>query len=100
MSQYTVYIKPDTFQEIKNIPGNMRQRVRRAIGDLADNPRPSNSKMLDLPNFEAELWRIRLDDWRIVYAIAEADRIVDVLAVRKRPPYNYEDLETLLEDLE
>jgi len=100
VSLYTVYITPDTFQEIKNIPGNMRQRVRRSIRDLADNPRPSNSKMLDLPNFEAELWRIRLDDWRIVYAIAEADRIVDVLGVRKCPPYNYEDLETLLEDLE
>ena len=58
MSRYTVYITPSTFQEIKNIPGNIRQRVRRAIRDLVDNPRPPDGKMLNVPNFKAELWRI------------------------------------------
>jgi mRNA interferase RelE/StbE len=33
-----------------------------------------------------------------VYAITEADEAVDVLAVRKRPPYDYGDLESLLKD--
>ena len=42
--------------------------------------------------------RLRLDRWRIVYAITEADEVVDVLAVRKRPPYDYGDLESLLKD--
>ena len=56
--------------------------------------------MLDVPNFDPELRRLRLDNWRIVYAITEADKIVDVLAVRKRPPYDYEDLQTLLGDFE
>jgi len=37
-----------------------------------------------------------MDRWRLIYAISEADRIVDVLAVRKRPPYDYGDLATLL----
>jgi mRNA interferase RelE/StbE len=32
-----------------------------------------------------------------VYAVTEAERAVDVLAVRKRPPYDYGDLEELLE---
>ena len=100
MSRYRVYITPDTFQEIKNIPGNIRQRVRKAIRDFADNPRPSDSKMLDAPNFEPELRRLRLDNWRIVYAITESDKIVDVLTVRKRPPYDYEDLKKLLGDFE
>ncbi len=100
MSAYTVYITPDTFQKIKNFPANIRQRVRKTIRDFADNPRLSDSKMLEVPNFEAELRRLRLDNWRIVYAITEADKIVDVLTVRKRPPYDYEDLETLLENFE
>jgi len=43
-----------------------------------------------------ELRRIRLDRWRIVYIINEDDESVDVLAVRKRPPYDYGDLSTLL----
>jgi mRNA interferase RelE/StbE len=99
VSNYTVYITPQAFQEIKSLPGNIRQRVRQAIRNLAENPRPSQSKQLDIP-FELDLWRLRIDNWRIVYGITEADKIVDILTVRKRPPYNYEDLETLLTDVE
>jgi mRNA interferase RelE/StbE len=46
------------------------------------------------------LRRLRIERWRIVYAITEAGRYVDVLAIRKRPPYDYGDLERLLADLE
>jgi len=31
-----------------------------------------------------------------VYAVTEADKTIDVLAVRKRPPYDYGDLDQLL----
>ncbi|MEQ8468686.1 type II toxin-antitoxin system RelE family toxin [Coleofasciculus sp. E1-EBD-02] len=78
----------------------LKQRIRRVIGELADNSRPPQSKMLNLPDVEAEVWRLRLDNWRLLYAIAETDKIIDVLAIRKRPPYDYGDLETLLEELE
>ncbi|GAB4174679.1 MAG: hypothetical protein Fur006_04640 [Coleofasciculaceae cyanobacterium] len=100
MSRYTVYVTPETFQAIKELPGNIRQRIRREIQGLSDNPRPFQSKRLDLPDVEAEVWRLRLDNRRILYAIDEFQGIVDVLAVRKRPPYDYGDLEELLEDLE
>jgi mRNA interferase RelE/StbE len=42
---------------------------------------------------------LRLDRWRIVYAISDEAAMVDVLAVRKRPPYDYGDLEGLLNSL-
>lgn len=100
MSGYTVYVIPRTWQEMKNLPGNIRQRVKQTVEALADNPRPSKSKMLDVPNLELELRRLRLDRWRIVYAITEADKIIDVLTVRKRPPYDYGDLEELLQELQ
>ena len=77
MSRYTVYITPDTFKDIKKLPGNIRQRIRKAIRDLADNPRPPQSKMLHVRDLEPELWRLRLDNWRIVYGITETDRVVD-----------------------
>jgi mRNA interferase RelE/StbE len=102
LSQYTVYVIPGAWKEIKSLPGNMRQRVRRTIDDLADNPHPPKSKQLDvsgLPDFEAELYRIQLDRWRVVYAITESENTIDVLTVRKRPPYDYGDLEKLIEEL-
>ena len=99
MSDYTIYVIPNTWKEIKELPGNVRQRVKRAIDRLADDPRPSQSKMLKVPDVEYELRRLRLDRWRIVYAITEVEKYVDVLAVRKRPPYDYGDLEALLEEI-
>lgn len=99
MSKYSVHITPEALSEIKDLPGHMRQRVKRAIDALADNPHPPDSKALHVPDIEFEVWRLRLDKWRIVYAVTEEDKAVDVLAVRKRPPYDYGDLEKLLADI-
>jgi mRNA interferase RelE/StbE len=100
VSQYTVYVTPHALREIRDLPGHMRQRVKRAIDELEDNPHPSGSQELEAPaDIEVELWRVRLDKWRIVYAITAAERVIDVLAVRKRPPYDYGDLETLLSEI-
>ena len=74
----------------------MRQRVRRAVDGLADDPHPPRSRRLRTERVTPELYRLRLDRWRIVYGITEEDKVVDVLAVRKRPPYDYGDLEELL----
>ncbi len=99
MSRYKVYVTPRALHEIKDLPGNMRQRVKRAVGNLADHPRPANSKVLNITNLEMELCRLRLDNWRIVYMITEIEKTVDVVAVRKRPPYDYGDLTNLLDEL-
>ena len=101
--KYKVYVLPQAWQEIKRLPGNMRQRVKRAIDGLRNNPRPPRSVRLDmsgLPEIDIELRRLRIERWRIVYTITETELYVDILAVRKRPPYDYGDLERLLEELQ
>jgi len=100
VSRYSVYILPSAWHEIKDLPGHMRQRVKRTIDELKNNPHPAGSKKLEVPeDIPVELWRIQLDKWRIVYALTETDNAVDVLAVRRRPPYDYGDLEALLAKL-
>ena len=99
MSRYTVYVLPDEFRRIKRLPGNVRQRVKNVIDELAEDPRPTQSKKLDVAGAEdlaREVRRLRLDNWRIVYVISEHEKAVDVIAVRKRPPYDYGDLGELL----
>jgi len=96
VSPYAIYIHPDARQEIRELPGHMRQRIRRAIDDLGNDPRPGPSKLLTYPSLDLELRRIRLDRWRIVYAIDEAQAFIDVIAVRKRPPYDYGDLSEII----
>ncbi len=99
MSRYTVYVTPQAWREIKGLPGNVRQRVKRAADALAADPRPVQSKRLDFPDLGPELYRLRLDRWRIVYMISEQECAVDVLAVRKRPPYDYGDLGNLIAEV-
>ena len=95
-----LWIEPAARDEIVKLPGHMRQRVRRAVNDLREAPRPSNSRSLDIPEdlrIEGlEARRLRLDQWRVVYTIDTEWELITVLAVRKRPPYNYEDLQALL----
>ncbi len=63
MSHYAVYVTPQAFREAKDLPGYMRQRVKRAIRDLASDPRPSLSKELNAPEFSHELRRMKLAKW-------------------------------------
>jgi mRNA interferase RelE/StbE len=98
VSDFKVYVTPAAWKEIRDLPGQVRHRVRKAIDALAANPRPAKSKALALPAIPAEVRRLRLERWRIVYAVSETAKAIDVLAVRKRPPYDYGDLESLLKD--
>ena len=100
MSNYSVYVTPQAWKEIKQLPGTMRQRVKHAIDGFVSNPYPAKSKVLDvseLPEFEGTLVRLRIERWRLVYMVSESEKTIDVLAVRKRPPYDYQDLEELIE---
>jgi mRNA interferase RelE/StbE len=97
------WTEPSARGEIKRLPGYMRQRLRQAVKALADEPRPHNSRSLAPPAGvdigDLELRRLRIEHWRVVYIIDEEWELVVVLAVRKRPPYDYEDLGELLAKL-
>lgn len=99
MITYSVYVLPSAWAEIRALPGDMRQRVRRAIRQLKTSPRPAESRSLEYGYVPYELRRIRLDRWRVIYAIHDDDGVIDVIAVRKRPPYDYGDLSQLLTQL-
>ena len=88
---YRLRITKVAEKEISQLPGNFRQRIRRAVRSLADTPRPTAAKELrNLPN----CYRIRLNGWRIIYRIEEEDQIVLVLTVRRKTgPETYENIE-------
>ncbi|MBX7233771.1 MAG: type II toxin-antitoxin system RelE/ParE family toxin [Caldilineales bacterium] len=95
MRSYTLYVWTSALAELKQLPGNVRQVIRRAIDDLADDPRPSTSKALRRVNGAREWRRLSLGRWRVIYLVYEVDKAVEVLAVRRRPPYDYGDLEQM-----
>jgi mRNA interferase RelE/StbE len=73
------------------MPGHYRQRARRLMESLANNPQPTGAKELrDLPS----RYRLRLNGWRIIYHLDEENLTVLILRVRRKTgPEIYQDLE-------
>jgi len=76
---------------MRRLPGYVRQRARRTVSALADDPRPAKAKELrDKPG----RYRIRLVRWRIIYRIDDGDQTVLILRVRRKTgPETYEDID-------
>jgi len=79
-SQYRIIIAPSASKEIENLPTRLAARVVKKIDALAINPRPPGVKKLE----DEELWRLRVSDYRIVYAIDDRARVVDIGRVGHR----------------
>jgi mRNA interferase RelE/StbE len=96
-SKPKVALSQFAFGDLKRLPGNIRRQIIVAIDGLEEDPRPSNSKQLIIDDDAREIRRLRLGKWRILYAIIDEQPIV--FGVRRRPPYDYDDLQRLLEDI-
>lgn len=68
-----LWVEPAVIDEIARLPGHVRQRVRRAVRDLPNDPRPAQSRALDIPAElqveSVEARRLRMDQWRVIYVI-------------------------------
>ena len=62
--------------------------VAKAISALEDNPRPPRVKKLA----DSGLWRIRVGQYRIVYAVDDATRVVTIVRVARRREDTYKGL--------
>jgi mRNA interferase RelE/StbE len=80
-SHWQVIIHRKAEKIIKRLDGDILERIRRAIRSLANDPRPSDVKKL--AGYD-NLYRIRVGDWRIVYAIEDDRLIVLVLEISPR----------------
>jgi mRNA-degrading endonuclease RelE of RelBE toxin-antitoxin system len=91
-----VALNPEAWDDLRRTPGNIRRKIIVEIDKLENLPRPSNSKRLSLANDAREIRRLRVGNWRIIYLLREGQPII--LGIRKRPPYNYEDIEALVQE--
>jgi mRNA interferase RelE/StbE len=66
---------------LKRLDGDTLERIRRAIRGLVIEPRPAGVKKLT--GYD-NLYRVRVGDWRIIYAIEDDRLIVLVLEIFTR----------------
>jgi mRNA interferase RelE/StbE len=65
----------------QRLPKDLLQRIWSAIQDLAQDPRPDGCKKL--VGYD-NLYRVRVGDWRISYAIEDDKLIILILEVAPR----------------
>jgi mRNA interferase RelE/StbE len=78
---YQVLLALPAERELRRLPAGVHDRVISAIRSLAENPRPPGCRKLAGTKND---WRIRVGDYRVVYEIADAVRVVRVNRVRHR----------------
>ena len=78
---YQVLLERSAERDLRRLPSDVHDQMIEAIGALAGDPCPPGCRKLAGSKND---WRIRTGDYRIVYEIADAVRIVRVHRVRHR----------------
>jgi mRNA interferase RelE/StbE len=81
MANYTITFARSARKELESLDAPIVRRIVPKIEALTRVPRPSGCRKL---KGEKNLWRIRVGEYRVVYAIYDDERRVDVIAVRHR----------------
>jgi len=79
--KYSLEIKPSAQKELDALGDRLFTRIDRKIMAVADNPRPAGCKKL---KGYKDQWRIRVGDWRVVYIISDATKVVSVTRIAHR----------------
>lgn len=78
---YRVFLERVAEKDLKQLSARVHDRVIAAIQALAKKPRPAGCRKLTGADND---WRIRVGDYRVIYEITDAVRIVRVNRVRHR----------------
>jgi len=81
VAEYRVVFARSARRELEGLETSVARRILLRIEALATAPRPPGCVKLQ---GAADLWRIRVGDYRIVYAIDDNARLVDIRVVRHR----------------
>ena len=81
MADYSITFARSARKELESLDATRVQRIFPGIESLAKEPRPKGCRKL---RGERDVWRIRVGDYRVIYAVHHDRRAVDIIAVRHR----------------
>jgi mRNA interferase RelE/StbE len=77
---HTLVISRRAQRELRGLPPHVYPKVRQAIRELGQDPRPAGCRKLT----GRDGWRIAVDEYRVIYEIDDAQQLVTVLHVGHR----------------
>jgi mRNA interferase RelE/StbE len=80
MTTYAVEFTKSAQKELNKLPKNISVRLAKAIAKLAENPRLGKVR----PMVGVKSWRLRVEDYRIIYDISDKKLIILIIRVRHR----------------
>lgn len=86
--KYRVEVKPSAEKELLRLPEREFMLLRQHIESLANNPWPGGAIRLKAKIF----WRVRVRRFRIIYRIAEEQKLVEVVRITRRNEKTYKGL--------
>lgn len=88
---YELVLHPRARRELDGVPADRFRHIDAALSSLRANPRPPGLKKLD-----DKLYRIRIGDWRVAFAIVDRERRVVILRIARRNERTYKGLPRIL----
>ena len=82
---YRIEVLPAAVKEYHRVPETHRSAVKKAILGLEHTPRGFQVKKLQ----GREYYRLRVGDWRVIFAISDPRQLVTVIAVERRTSTTY-----------
>jgi len=81
MAEYSITFARSARKELEALEAAIVNRIFPKIESLSRRPRPRNCVKLQ---GRGNLWRIRVGVYRVIYAIDDESKLVDIIAVRHR----------------
>jgi len=81
MADYSIVFARSARRELERLNDPLSSRILKRIESLASSPRPSGCRKLEGTE---NLWRVRVGDYRIIYAVDDLTRMVDITCIRHR----------------
>jgi mRNA interferase RelE/StbE len=88
-ASYRVELSPAAQRQVRHLTSEDAQRVREALHNLSNNPRPTGS--IKLAGFMG-VWHIRARRVRIIYEVFDEERRLMVLRIASRDERTYRRL--------
>jgi len=86
---YELQVERAARKDIDRLPESAYRRIEAAIDALAVDPRPRGARKL---RGVGSRWRIRVGEYRVLYAVFDKERLVKTLGVPRRTSKTYERL--------
>ena len=87
---YRIEIAPAADRDLEKLKGRIRRqdfkRLRDAVGNLADEPRPQGVRKIKGAD---KAYRIRVGSYRVVYEVYDNDSLILILQVARRSEITY-----------